>query len=72
MQHGGLRGVERMKRHMTKEKLIKIANEEIPKWKLPRSEVMVILWAFIYRVTEGRSIDQEFCTTKTQQLDYQI
>lgn len=46
---------------MNEKELIKVAKEEIEKWHgLPSGLVLAILWAFIYRVTRGRSIECDF------------
>lgn len=59
---------------MTEKKLIRIAKQEIEQWHtLPPSLVLAILWAFIYRITRGRPIEED-CLFKQQESvqDFQI
>jgi hypothetical protein len=46
---------------MSEQDLIAVAKEEMKEWHtLPTGLTLAILWAFIYRVTRGRSIEQDF------------
>jgi hypothetical protein len=58
---------------MTKKQLIKVAKLEIEEWKgLPPGLVMVILWAFVHRVTTGETVEESFRLTKQPDIDFQI
>lgn len=48
---------------MTEKELIAIAKDEIKQWVgLPNGLPQAILWAFIHRVTTGRTIEEDFFT----------
>ena len=58
---------------MTEKKLIAIAKQELQEWdKLPPGLAMAILWAFIYRVTHGRTIEEDFLSDHGTEIDFQI
>jgi hypothetical protein len=54
-------GTSPPKEEMSEKKLIRVAREEIEAWKgLPRGLAFAILWAFVYRLTKGRTVDEDF------------
>lgn len=59
---------------MTKKHLIKVAKLEMREWnhRLPKGLVMVILWAFIHRVTEGETVEETFFRKSEPVPDYEI
>ena len=60
---------------MTQKAMIKVAKQEFEAWdnpKMPRGLVMIILFAFIHRVTTGETIEESFLQPKLPNPDYEI
>lgn len=58
---------------MTEKQLIKVAKLEMREWRnIPEGLVMVILWAFIHRVTTGNTIEETFFKKPEAVPDYEI
>lgn len=56
------------------EPIYAIARDEIARWhNLPRGLVMAILFAFIHRLTTGKTFEESFCQPAPEPVtDYQI
>ena len=58
---------------MTRKELIKVAKLEIKAWHgLPQGVALMILFAFIHRVTTGETVEETFFPGKPTELDYEI
>ena len=59
---------------MTRKKLIAIARLEMAEWNasVPRGLVMIILFAFIHRVTTGETVEETFLQPTNPAPDYEI
>lgn len=53
--------------------LVRVAKQELRQWVgLPNGLALAILWSFIYRVTRGRSIEEDFFGEQTTNWDWEI
>ena len=58
---------------MTRKALIKVAKLEMEAWdNVPRGLVMIILFAFIHRVTTGETVEETFLQPTNPAPDYEI
>lgn len=58
---------------MSEKKLIRIAKDEIKRWhNLNRGLALAILWAFIHRITTGKTIEDSFFGGGSVNTDYEI
>ena len=58
---------------MTKKELIKVAKLEIAEWRgLPNGIALIILFAFIHRLTTGDAVEETFFKPKRLEPDYEI
>lgn len=57
----------------THKQMVAVAKLEIREWsKLPDGLAMVILWAFIHRLTTGNTVEESFFKSKPAESDYEI
>ena len=58
---------------MTRKQLINVAKQEIKEWRgLPNGVAMMVLFAFIHRVTTGETVEQTFFKKSEPSTDYEI
>lgn len=59
---------------MTRKQLIKVAKQELAEWPgLPQGLALMILFAYIHRLTTGETIEETFFGGKTEPApDYEI
>lgn len=60
---------------MNAKEMMKVAKLEIGEWKsakIPKGLAFAILFAFIHRITTGKSVEETFFPNQKQQPDYEI
>lgn len=58
---------------MSRSQLIKVAKEEIREWKnLPPGLAMIVLFAFIHKVTTGETVEETFFKQREPVWNYEI